>query len=415
MFKDIRHYYPWLVVATGTLVIFSALGLGRFALGMILPSMSHALDLSPAEMGFISTSNFTGYLTGVLVCMVLGRSYDARYLITLALFLSGVSMCAMSGASSARSCAFLYFVTGTGSGLSNIPTMALVSTWFKKDLRGRAAGFMVSGSGFAIMLSGVLVPYLNRTYPGDGWRVAWLLLGIITLLVGLICYVVIRNSPEEIGLLPYESGLDESSEAGTPPVSPSSKGLRGGISLGKICHLSAIYFCFGASYTIYVTFFVVSLTGERGFSEAFAGGLWGLIGFLSLFSGPVPGVIADRAGRSVALMVVFSMHALSFGLAAMPGGIELLAWASVVAFGLSAWGIPGIMTAIVADVAGPVYTARVFAIVTVVLGVGQIIGPLSAGAITEATSSLRAAFWLVSSLALMGGIFSFLLKKTSLL
>ena len=60
-------HYGWYIVAAGTLCIFSCLGLGRFSLGMLLPSMGQALHLSYAQMGLVSTSNFIGYLTGVLL------------------------------------------------------------------------------------------------------------------------------------------------------------------------------------------------------------------------------------------------------------------------------------------------------------------------------------------------------------
>ncbi|MCK5194760.1 MAG: MFS transporter, partial [Desulfobulbaceae bacterium] len=47
-------HYGWYVIAAGTLSIFAGLGLGRFALGMLLPSMGEALHLSYSEMGLIS-------------------------------------------------------------------------------------------------------------------------------------------------------------------------------------------------------------------------------------------------------------------------------------------------------------------------------------------------------------------------
>lgn len=36
-------YYGWVIVATGALCIVACLGFGRFALGMLLPSMAAAL------------------------------------------------------------------------------------------------------------------------------------------------------------------------------------------------------------------------------------------------------------------------------------------------------------------------------------------------------------------------------------
>lgn len=403
-----ERYYPWLVVACGTLSIFSALGLGRFALGMLLPSMGIALKLTPSQMGLISTSNFTGYLLAVVLCLFMGRATDYRRLIGFALFIVGLSMCFMSGATGFFHAAILYFITGVGSGLANIPTMALVSNWFRQSLRGRAAGFIVVGSGFAIMLSGALVPALNSAYHATGWRISWGVLGAMVLVGALLCYAIIRNRPEDMGLSPLGVDPPGSSRSGLPSTH-DVVGFSGGVPLRTIVHLSAIYFCFGASYTIYVTFFVVSVTGERGLSEVVAGGLWGVIGLLSLLSGPIPGFVADKLGRKAALVMVYGMQSLSYALAAVQVDSLFLPWASVVFFGLAAWGIPGVMTALVADVAGPIYTARIFAIVTVVLGVGQVLGPAVAGEISDWTQGFSPAFYLASIIAATGGLLSAML------
>ncbi len=399
--------YGWVIVVAGTLTIFAALGLGRFALGMLLPSMGEALGLTASQMGLVSTANFSGYLLAVAACLFLGRTLSARRLISFALLLGGCSMFFMARVRGFIDCALLYLITGVGSGLANIPTMALVSSWFKSTLRGRAAGFIVMGSGFAIVLSGILVPFLNERFPGVGWRVAWMILGAILLLVAVFCYLVVRDAPEEVGLKPL--GGEVESKVGALARESHGPSFSGGVSFGTLLHLASIYFCFGASYTVYVTFFVVSLTNERGVTEFFAGGLWGLIGLLSLFSGPIPGVIADKVGRRAALITVFSMHTMAYVLAGLSCAPNVLPWVSVLFFGLSAWGIPGIMTAIVSDVAGPLHTARVFAIVTLVLGVGQIIGPAVGGALADVTHSFSSAFFMAALVAATGVLLSMFL------
>ncbi|MCA1764697.1 MAG: YbfB/YjiJ family MFS transporter [Desulfobulbaceae bacterium] len=54
-----RIHYGWHIVWSSTLGIFSCLGLGRFALGMLLPAMGASLGLSYSQMGLISTANFS--------------------------------------------------------------------------------------------------------------------------------------------------------------------------------------------------------------------------------------------------------------------------------------------------------------------------------------------------------------------
>lgn len=60
-------HYGWIVIITGTAVLFSCLGLGRFSLGMLLPSMGASLELSYSQMGLIGTGNFVGYMVSVVL------------------------------------------------------------------------------------------------------------------------------------------------------------------------------------------------------------------------------------------------------------------------------------------------------------------------------------------------------------
>ncbi len=397
-----RPYYGWVVVAAGNVAILVGLGLGRFALGMILPSMSQALGLTPSQMGLISTSNFAGYLGAVGICLGLGPRMRPRGLITSALLLVAASMAMMAKATGFLQAALLYTLTGVGSGLTNIPTMALVPSWFRPSLRARAAGFIVMGSGFAMIMSGLAIPALNQA--AQGWRHAWLLLAALTFAAALFCFVIIRNRPEEVGIQPMEDH-----------VAPGNEGRAHGPMLahvrpGRVIRLGALYFCFGASYVIYITFAVVAMIKEKGMTQWEAGYLWALIGLLSLFSGPVPGWVADRAGRRAALSLVFALQTAAYLLAGLPSAPTLATWASVVLFGLSAWSVPGIMTALVADAAGPRHTPRLFALVTLVLAAGQVIGPAAAGALAEATGSYSAGFFLASGATLAGMALSITMK-----
>ena len=138
-------HYGWIVIITGIAVLFSCLGLGRFSLGMLLPSMGTSLELSYSQMGLIGTGNFVGYMVSVVLAGIIARSMGARWTISLGLFLVGSSMVFISRAMGFLEIMILYVATGIGSGLANVPMMGLISHWFLKSSRGRAAGFMLSG------------------------------------------------------------------------------------------------------------------------------------------------------------------------------------------------------------------------------------------------------------------------------
>lgn len=397
-------HYGWVIVAAGTLTVFACLGLGRFALGMLLPSMSVSLGLSYAEMGYISTGNFVGYLAAVVVAAALIRRLGERGTILTGLVLVAVSMMLVSQAGGFTEVLVLYVLTGMGSGAANVPIMALVSHWFIRRHRGRAAGYIVIGSGFGIILSGALVPAVNAAAGVDGWRVSWLVLGLIALITAAVCGWLVRNRPGERALTPYGQQPGDLASAHSPPAHTPASRRR------VLAHLGAIYFLFGATYVIYATFIVTSLVEERGFAEAAAGQFWMWVGVLSLLSGPLFGGLSDRIGRKGGLIAVFTLQMTAYALAAAPLPESFL-YLSVGLFGIAAWSIPSIMAAAVGDTMGPEHAAAGFGTITLIFGVGQIIGPALAGAAADATGSFSISFALAAGLAGLAIVLAFFLRK----
>jgi len=398
-------HYGWYIVAAGTLCIFAGLGFGRFALGMLLPAMGKSLKLTYSQMGLISTANFIGYLCAVLVCSSLSSRIGSRLLIFLALLLVAVSMLLVSLANSFISVVFFYTLTGMGSGASNVPMMALVASWFSTGQRGKAAGFIVIGSGFAILLSGKLIPYINQLSPAEGWRTNWLILGLMVLIIATICLLVIRDTPGELGLKPF---------TGREKIKLETSGYfdngHATVSKKDIYHLGIIYFLFGYTYVIYATFIVTALVQERGFSETVAGNFWSWVGFLSLFSGPVFGTLSDKLGRKAGLIMVFTIQMFAYLLVALslPG---IFLYLSIGCYGIVAWAIPSIMAALVGDYVGPQRTARVFGFITFIFALGQIAGPAVAGFLAETYGTFASSFLMASLLAGLAVVLSGLLKK----
>lgn len=398
-------HYGWIVVITGTLCIFACLGLGRFALGMLLPSMASTLKLSYAQMGYISTGNFIGYLVAVFISGTLSQRFGARLTIFIALLIVGISMILVGGATNFLFALFLYFLTGIGSGASNVPMMGLVSAWFTKNKRGKAAGFIVIGSGFAIVFSGKLIPFINSSVGSEGWRISWLILGIIVIIVAALCLLLLRNKPQDMGLNPV--GSESNVEIN---VKPDNYKITNIYRSGIIYHLGAIYFLFGYTYVIYATFIVTTLVKERGFPESVAGNFWSAVGLFSLLSGPVFGTLSDKLGRKTGLMLVFFFQFVSYILVAtkLPGAFLYF---SIFFFGVVAWSIPSIMAAAVGDYVGPQKAAQAFGFITFIFGLGQITGPSIAGVLAEKTGSFTSSFYMAAFFAAIAIALTSILKK----
>lgn len=384
-------HYGWIICLTGVAVLFSCLGLGRFSLGMLLPSMGASLPLSYSQMGLISTANFVGYMAAVLVAGTVTQAVGARRTIAAGLVLVGLSMTAISLGRGFYTVLALYCATGVGSGLANVPLMGLVSHWFLRDIRGRAAGFMISGNGMAIIFSGLFVPWVNADSGGQGWRTGWLVLGLVSLAIAVAAAFLLHNHPRDKGLEPLGGARDVPSP-GTGLTDGRTRLLR-----RRILHLGIIYLLYGATYAVYATFIVTAMVNERHFGEDTAGRFWAVVGGLSILSGPLFGWLSDKFGRKAGLITVFLLFTLAYSFAALNLSVLFL-YGSIAIFGIVCWSIPTIMSAAVGDYMGPEQAVRAFGFITLFFGAGQIIGPALAGFLADVSGNFNTAFWLCAAL-----------------
>jgi sugar phosphate permease len=400
-------HYGWIVMAVSMLTVLGALGFARFGYTMILPDMQAALDLSNTQTGVLATGNFLGYLALALVGGVIASRYGPRRVIAISMALIGVTMVLTGLAGSFREALLWRVLTGVGSGGSNVPVMALLPAWFAARRRGLATGVAVAGSSLALILTGLVVPRILEAYSADGWRYSWIILGACVLLLGLLVAALLRNRPEDKGLRPVAAAP----EVPTPTVKKASTVLDWGqvYRSAAVWRLALVYIAFGFSYIIYVTYFAKYLQAEAGYTKEAAGNLWAVVGWISIFCGLIWGTISDLVGRKVGLALVYLIQAAAFAAFALwrsPAGTIV----SAVAFGLTAWSIPGIVAAACGDYVGGRMAPAALGFVTLFFGLGQAAGPVVAGALADATASFAPAFLLAAGVALLGGIGSLLLR-----
>ena len=410
-------HYGWWIALAAILSAFVGVGVGRFALGMLLPAMGQALDLDYVQMGWISTANFFGYLLGALWVRRLLPHFGERRLITMALMAVVATMGGVSLSAGFWPLAILYTGTGLGSGIAFVCTVTLLPHWFASKYRGRAAGTLATGTGLAMMLAGWAIPLINESAVQIGWRLGWRLgwgaLAAVCLPLVLFCLIVVRNRPYEKGLAPYGerpgaalgSGEARRAASRNKPVQATQRNL--------IMRLGAVYALFGATYVVYVTFVVTTLVREHGMAEAKAGLFWIGLGFFTLFCGPVLGGLSDRLGRRTGIIVSFLLQGTAYVLIAYSSGVWGSVWDgniggviatkaavyfSIFLFGLSVFGLPVIMTAAVADYLTPERTVATISTLTVIFGIGQMLGPILAGVIAQYSGSFTPAYLAATAL-----------------
>ena len=399
-------HYAWIIAFTGTLVTILAHGFGRMSYSVILPSMREGLSLSYTQVGLIGTGNFIGYLCLAILGGFLAARFGVRKVVFVSLVVIGVSLL-LTGLSNSFLFAFLMrLVTGLGNGSAYVPIMALPAAWFVARKRGLGTGIVSGGIGVGLFLAGLTLPSVIAYFGKDGWRYAWYLMGIAVFVLSFVCYAFLRNSPAEKGLSMY--GGQEEAKAG-PKVTLFSA-WRDIVKEPEIWKLGCVYFMYGFSYIIYLTFFIAYLCKECNLKAADAGRMFAVLGLFSMFCGVVWGYISDILGRRYGSLLAYLTLALSYVLFAFWQDMVGF-YVSAIIFGITAWSIPTIMAAASGDAVGGRLAPAGLGFITLFFGVGQALGPALAGWIKDASGTFTYAFLLSASVSVIGALGSLVLRK----
>ena len=364
------------------------LGIGRFAYALVLPDMRDSLGWSYSAAGFMNTINAVGYLIGALLASRAIQRFGLARTVrwgTLAAVIS-LALSAISGNFFVLS--FARLLAGIGAAGGFVGGAALAATIAQS--RPERANFLLSlfyaGPGLGILSSGLIAPFVLQGFgPGSWWIVWW----AMTLLSAIMTVPLF--------LVRIESGAR------------FSEGSHAAFAVLPVLIYLASYFLFGAGYIAYMTFMIAYVRDSGGGAAAQAG-FCGLIG-MSAFVTPWVWrrVLAlDRGG--LATTIILGTNAIGAGLPMLGHSTAWLATSAVV-FGVAFFAVVGSTTAFVRFNYPPTTWPTAIAAMTISFGVGQTLGPIVVGAITDALGSLSYALNVSAALLALGAVLALLQGK----
>ena len=357
------------------------LGIGRFAYSLVLPDMRDSLGWSYSAAGFMNTINAAGYLAGALIASALVKRFGLSAVVrwgTVAAVAS-LALCALSGNFVVLS--FARLLAGVGAAVGFVASGALAATIAQS--KPERANFLLSlfyaGPGSGILLSGLIAPFTLQAFgPGSWWIVWWAMTLLATVMI--------------LPLLLTRFGANAEIADSTP--------IR--FAIRPVLIYLAGYFLFGAGYIAYMTFMIAYVRDAGGGAPA-QSAFWCLIG-LSAFVTPWVWrrVLAlDRGGRSTA--IILAVNAVGAALPLFGHWVALLAISARV-FGVSFFAVVGSTTAFVRFNYPHAAWPTAIAALTISFGIGQTLGPVVTGAITDAFGNLSYALNAGAAMLAVGAV-----------
>jgi sugar phosphate permease len=274
-----------------------------------------------------------------------------------------------------------------------------VGKWFVRK-RGMAIGAASIGIGAATMVLAPLAGWVVKVY---GWRVGFLGLGGIVLVVGvgLSQWFMGKTRPEDYGLLPDGGG---GTERGGDPTSDG--GPRLGPSLGQILRDSrfwilAVCYSFAVMAEMSVMVHQVPYALDQDIDRIAAASSLGMIGLASVLGRFFFGWLSDR--------IRDAKYSSALGFLFMTGGMIFLMKADTVTvlftyallFGFGYGSMAPMMPYLLADRFGRYVLGSAYGVLTFfAAGIGGGAGPMIAGYIYDLTGSYKSA-WLLNLTVLL--------------
>ncbi len=385
MFASAKRPPILLLVPISMLCTLVAVVFGRLAYGLVLPVMRETLGLSYSQAANLGTVTALGYLVLLLYAGVFAGRHGGKKAILLGLSLGAIGFAGLSQFSAYPLLMLCMTLMGFGTAFTFTPLISLLGAWYP-ERRGMVIGFAGSGVGIGILLAGTLVPIVTEAGTEASWRAIWATFAGIAVLVIALVALFLREPPQH-----------------EEPVS-MRQGLKTVYHNPHVVRMALIYGVVGLTYIVQVLF-MYSFALDAGVAPQLAGRLVAVMGFVSIFSGPIWGWLADRVGHGRAL--TFCMTVAIF--ATLLPVLWPVTLAFTVHFVLTGLSVTGLFTSVLAAATStvkPQHAAMAVSFVTVFFALGQLIGPALAGLLIDWQQDFRLTFALSALLMLIGAVVS---------
>jgi predicted MFS family arabinose efflux permease len=350
-----------MVVASAFISSFTVFGIA-YSFGAFFDSMADDFGTGKGATALMFSITSAWYFG---IGLITGRATDRfgpRVVLVVGAVFLGVGLLATSQVGSI----WLGYVTyglgaGTAVACAYVPMVATVSGWFVRR-RTTAIGIAVAGIGIGTL---TVAPLSEVLIDANGWRRAYVVLGLAGTAALLVASVLARRPPAPTDAAPVQ--------------------LR---RLARDRSFVVLYVATVlVSLALFVPFvFVKTYAIDEGVDAGPAAALVGVIGASSVLGRLGLGALGGRFGPAKLLQLSFALMATSFVLWLIAGDSLALLIAFTTVMGLAYGGFIALAPAVAASLFGTAGLGGLLGALYTAAGVGGLFGPPLAGELIDRTS-----------------------------
>ncbi|MEO3684565.1 YbfB/YjiJ family MFS transporter [Shewanella vesiculosa] len=370
------------VYFAGISSLIVTVGVARFSYSLLLPIMQDGAGLTELGGGWLASTNFMGYMSGVLLAASLHNMNYKYNLHRLYLILSVLTSAAMVMTTDMVTWAVLRFIAGVCASGGFIIASGLILKWLVKHHHRAELGIHFSGAGLSIIITSLLVEFM-LTISAD-WQQQWLALAVMAAVFAIPAWLWMPH--------PFIDGQ----VGGTAKDTPPSKVFKSLMMLA--------YFCAGYGYAVSSTFIVDIVERVEGLQGQ--GGLaFLLVGLAATPAAFIWDRIARKTGYIKALIVAYILQAIGIILPAINDSLPVVILSALMFGGTFIACVSMVLT-----MAGKFYPsnpAKFMGTMTLAYGAAQILAPVCTGYLTETFGSYDIGLYVSAAIVMIGTLFLF--------
>jgi MFS family permease len=326
-----RRVHPaWFVAAVAFVALIGAAGF-RAAPGVLMVPLQDEFGWSRSELSVAVGVNLVLFgLVAPFAAALMDRLGLRRVTaVALVLVASGSALATLATQSWHLVLTWGVLVgTGTGS-MALVFAATVANRWFVKR-RGLVMGVLTAGSATGQL---VFLPVVAAVDEQVGWRVASFVIATCALLVVPLVVLLMRDRPQDVGVLPYGADPDAPPEPVQPGRGAARRAVLAVTSAARTRTFWALFAGFaicGATTNGLVGTHFVPAAHDHGMAQTTAAGLLAVVGIFDIVGTIASGWLTDRVDPRILLAVYYAGRGV--GLVLLPSLLADSVHPSMIAF-----------------------------------------------------------------------------------
>lgn len=205
------RWFIWGVMAVAYIVVF----FHRMAAGVVRDDLVQTFGISSATFANIGSAYFYAYMVMQIPAGILADTWGAKKTVTYGTLLAGIGS-VLFGLAPRVEFAFLgRTLVGLGVSVTFICILKIISEWFPPQRFGSMTGLTSLVGNLGSIMAQTPLALMVAAFT---WRNTFISIGLFTVFVAILCYLIIRDHPHEINKDKLHQTTEQKSE--TERISP---------------------------------------------------------------------------------------------------------------------------------------------------------------------------------------------------